>query len=166
MKNKTSRLIIATLLGVVFAMGFTACGTPSQQVATANYLAGNAFATHELAKSPANLKGLQDLAAALPGIPTGKVTPFQMGVLNAELRAINATAQAPDVAPKNQEALSQIGSLLSASVQAYNAQTGGNPTAATAIASAALEDFANGINHAILFWQGQQSTVVIPPPAS
>lgn len=165
MKSNNRFALVAMLLGIA-ACFFTACGTPSQQVATANYLAGNAFATHELAKSPANLKGLTDLAAALPGIPTGKVTPFQMGVLNAELAAINATAKAPDVAPKNQEALSQIGSLLSASVQAYNAQTGGNPTAATAIASAALEDFANGINHAILFWQGQQSTVVIPPPSS
>lgn len=159
MKNKNRFVFLAALLGAALSF-FTACGTPTQNVATANFLAGNAFATHELDKSPANLKGLQDLAAALPDIPSGKVTPYQMGVLNAELGAINATAS---VDPKNQEALNQIGSLLSAAVQANNGISGGNPTAATAIASAALADFANGINHAIQFYNGQKS-VLAPSP--
>lgn len=155
MKHLAASLLL--LVSVVFA----ACGTPSQNVATANYLAGNDFATRTLDKNPASLKGLQDLAAALPDMVSGKVTPFEMGVLNAELQGINGAATDPTLA-KNAAALSRIGSLISAGLQANAGLTGGNPTAASAIASAALTDFANGINHAIQFWQGQQS-VNAPP---
>lgn len=156
MKNKTSCLIIATLIGVAFALGFTACGTPAQNIATGIYLAGNDFATTTLAKNPGSLKGLQDLAAALPDIPSGKVTPFQMGVLNAELQGIQSATADPALA-KDSAAFSRIGSLISAAVQANAGSTGGNPTVETAVAAADLADFANGINHAIAFYQGQQS---------
>lgn len=163
MKTNT-RPFWGTLLAVVTALiCTTGCGTPSQNVATAYYLAGNSFATYELGKSPASLKGLQDLAAALPDMMSGKVTPFDMGVLNAELRAIQNDATAPAL-QKNADALNQIGSIISAGIQANAGLTGGNPTATTAIVSAHLTDFANGILHGIDFWKGQQS-VAAPPSA-
>lgn len=134
----------------------TGCGTPAQNVATAHYLAGNAFATYELGKNPASLKGLEDLATALPDMASGKITPFQMGVLNAELQQIRADAEDPAL-QKNVQALNQVGSIISAGIQANAGLTGGNPTATTAILSANLTDFANGIRHGIDFWKGQQS---------
>lgn len=159
MKNKIVSLL-APLLALAAIAFVTACGTPSQNIATGNALAGNVFATWELHKSPANLKGLQDLAAALPDMASGKVTPFQMGVLNAELQNLNAAA---DANPSQSQALNYIGSLISQATQLNAGITGGNPTAVTAIASAALADFANGINHEIAFCQGQQS---VNAPAS
>ena len=143
-------MLTAALLGLALAVGFTGCGTPAQNLATANYLAGNAYATYELGKTAANLKGLQDLAAALPGMAEGKVSPYQMGVINAELRA----QQADVVDGKLKD---QIGSLISAVSQAAAASNGGNPTINTAVITAALTDAANGIQHGIDFWKGQMS---------
>lgn len=162
MKSKKCLPILAVLLCAAACL-FSACGTPAQNVATGIYLAGNDFATRELGKNPGSLKGLQDLAKALPDIPSGKVTPFEMGVLNAELQAINKAESDPAQA-KNVDALNRIGSLISAAVQANAGATGGNPTAVTAVAAADCADFANGINHAILFWQGQQSVTTPPAP--
>jgi hypothetical protein len=151
MKNMLVLLVAA--LGLAFVAG---CGTPSQNIATANYLAGNAFATKKLSDNPATLKGLQDLAAALPTLATGKITPFQMGVLNAELQPLQAAAMAD---PKNAAAYNQVGSLISAAIQANAGVTGALPNANTAIVGAALTDFALGIQHGIDFWSGQQSVL-------
>lgn len=159
MKTRIRNILLdACFVGVLIAtaLTFTACGTPAQNVATAHFLAGNAFATYELGKSAAHLKGLQDLAKALPDIPSGKVSAFDMGVLNAELQAINQASVDPDLA-KNSSALSQIGSLISAAVQSNASNSGGNPTITTAILTADLTDFANGITHGIEFWRGQQT---------
>lgn len=145
----------AALLLVPLVMLETACSTPTQQLASANFLAGNAFATYQLGRDPSTLKGLQDLAAALPNIPTGKVTAFEMGALNAELKPLQAAANSD---PKNAAAYNQIGSAISAAAQL----NGKNPTVNDAILIAACMDFANGINHGIEFWQGQQS-VANPP---
>jgi hypothetical protein len=157
MKNK----ILILLAVLTAASTFTGCGSPAQNIATANYLAGNAFATFELGKNPAALKGLQDLQAALPSLTTGKVTPFQMGVLSAELQPI-ANAAAADA--KNAAALNQIGSLISAAVQANAGATGGLPNANTALVGAALTDFALGIQHGIDFYNGQQSVLAPKAP--
>lgn len=157
------KIRILSIVSILACLAFTGCGTPAQNVATANYLAGNAFATHELAKSPASLKGLQDLAAALPDMASGKVSPFQMGVLNAELSAIKADGAA-EADAKTREGYSQVGSLISAGIQAHVAASGGIPTATDAIAGAALTDFASGINHGIAFWQGQRSVTAPPAP--
>jgi len=155
MKNKLVSLLLAGL-----ALAFAGCGTPTQNIATGTFLAGNAFATYELQQSPKNLKGLTDLSAALPQIISGKVTPFQMGVLNAELQPLAAAASAQ---PANATAFNQIGALISAAVQANVSAGGGVPTMNDAIATAALQDFALGIQHGIAFWQGQQS-VTNPTP--
>lgn len=149
--------IPALLVGLFasFALALSVgCGTPAQNVATAVFLGGNQFATGQLSKNPASLKGLQDLADALPSIPLGKVTPFQMGVLNAELQPLQVAGLSD---PKNAGVYNQIGSLISALSQANAGASGGNPNINTGAAIVTCTDFANGINHAIAFWQGQQS---------
>jgi hypothetical protein len=156
--NRNKNLLVVGLSALCFAFIplFTGCGSPAQNIATGTFLGGNGFATYELDSNPLSLKGLQDFAEALPLIPLGKVTPFQMGVLNAEIEPLKAAAA---VDTKNAAVYNQIGSLISAASQANAGATGGNPTVNTGIAIAALTDFANGINHGIQFWQGQQSTI-------
>lgn len=131
--------------------------TPTQQVADASYLAGSAFATGELGKNPAILKGLQDFAAALPLIPLGKVSAFQMGVINAELQPLLSAAQSK---PQFATVYSQIGGLISASSQLFGSGGGSAaPTAEAGLAVATCTDFANGIGQGIQFWEGQQSVL-------
>lgn len=142
---------IIALISLAFLAG---CGAPAQNIATAVFLSGNAFATAQLTKNPASVKGLQDLATALPNIPLGKVTPFEMGVLNAELQPLRTAAVAD---PSHAAAYNQIGALISGLAQANAGATGGNPNINTGIAIVTCADFANGINQAIAFWQGQQS---------
>lgn len=157
--NNRLNLVLASITSALclFALSLLpGCGTPAQNLATGNYLAGNFYATYELGKNPASLPGLEHLVTALPLIPMGKVSAREMGQLNAELAL--AKAAAPDSQTAN-----QVGSLISAVSQASAAANGGNPTINTAVISAALTDAANGIRHGIDFWQGQQDVKNKPP---
>ena len=151
---------LAALIALALAL-LPGCMTPTQQAADATFLAGQAFATAELAKNPAALKGLQDFAAALPSIPLGKVSAFQMGVLNAELSPLTAASAAN---PTYSQAYSQVGAAISGLSQIAGGN-GGNPTAEVGVLIAWFTDFANGVNQGIQFWQGQQS-VAAPAPAA
>lgn len=176
---KIRSLLFGSIAAIAAAIGLATlpgCQTPEQAVAGSVYYAGSAFATYELgqAKTPAAaasvLKGLQDLATALPNIPLGKVTPYQMGVLNAELQPIQAAAvsTAPQLAQYS-GTYSQIGNAISALSQINAGATGGNPTASTGLIIAQFTDFANGLNEGIQFYNGQQSVgapaTAAPAPA-
>lgn len=160
--------IIAALAPALAALGLAifspGCAmTPTQEAASGTYLAGSAFATGELGKNPAVLKGLQDFAAALPLIPLGKVSPYQMGVINAELQPLVAAAASK---PQYAQVFSQIGNFISAASQlSGNGLGSAAPTAEAGLAVAECTDFGNGITEGIQFWQGQQSVLGAPPPA-
>lgn len=145
-------IALAGVAAAAMALTTTSCmtATGARYLASGLYIAGSDFATWQLQSDPNSLKGLQDLAKALPDIPLGKVTPFEMGVLNRELWPLK---QAADAKPKDRAALNRIGNIISAASQ----QLAGNPTAITGIASADCADFANGIKAGIQFYKGQQS---------
>lgn len=158
---------------LVAAAVFTAClglagcslfSTPTQRIAMANAEAGNAYATYVLGKqgTPA-LKGLQDLANALPNIPLGKVSPNQLGVINAELQQTQSAITGSATSSSTSQLYAQVGSLISLVSQSA-AAAGGNATAEAGVLVAQALDVQNGINNAIQFWQGQQS--VLAPKAS
>lgn len=155
MKRKLTMIAVACVAAVALLFTNTGCMTAStaRYVANGLSIAGSDFATMRLMKDPASLKGLQDLAKALPDIPLGKVSAFQMGVLNRELAPIRAAAN--DI-PKDRAAFTRIGNIISEASQQFGS---GNPTVLTGSASAFCADFANGINHGIEFYQGQQSVL-------
>lgn len=143
---------LAFVLGLPICLFVSSCKTPTQNAAIATAEAGNAYATYELGKSVANLKGLQDLAAALPLMPLGKVSAEQLGVINAELTAaLNTTAGGTQIN-------NQIGSLI-ALVSQSEYSAGGPETAEQGVLVAQATDVAGGILNGIQFWQGQQSVL-------
>lgn len=139
-------------VGGMFA--FSGCTTPTQRVALASAEVGNAVATYVLGQHGATaVKGLQDLATALPQIPLGKVSPTQLGVINAELSQIQASAA--EAGSAQSQLFSQVGSLIS--LVSQSTAVSGNPTAETGLILAECIDVQNGIENAIQFWQGQAS---------
>lgn len=135
---------------------------PQVVLAQSTAEAGNAIATWLLAKEGSVcVAGLQALAAALPKIPVGGVTPFQLGAISAEVQAINAKATAANA---GSQLLSQIGSLVALVSNEEAAASGGNVTVSQALLVAAGQNVANGILNAIGFWQGSQSVLAPPEP--
>jgi hypothetical protein len=152
-----------TLFALCFALApFAGCTmTPTQTQALGYAEIGNAYATHVLkVDGAAGVKALQDLSNALPMIVLGKVGPMQLGVINAELMTQQNSLLGSS---SDNELFSQIGSLISLVSQSSSA-AGGNPTAEQGILEAQALDAQNGINNAILFWQGQQSVLSLPAP--
>jgi hypothetical protein len=126
--------------------------------------AGNALATWLLGKNgAASVSGLQNLAANLPLIPVGKVTPFNLGVISAQLSAINSAATSQNADAKF---LSQIGSVIALVSNEEAAASGGNITTSQAVLVAAATNVANGINNALGFFEGQQSVLAAVPAAA
>lgn len=148
------RLLLIVLLPVLLG----AC-TSAQLAANATVVAGSDFAYNQLSKNPAAVKGLTDLADALPLFPLGKVTPYQAGVISGELAPLVA---AENALPQDKDQIARVGNILSTIANA-NAN-GGNPTILDAANIAFLTDFANGIKGGIQYWQGRQSTVNPPAP--
>lgn len=137
------------LLTLGLAVAALSAGCVSTGVALANAEAGNAFATYELNRDPATLQGLQDMAKALPDIPLGKVSAYQLGVIQGELNKAKIGTSG--------QLASQIGSMIALVSQAGLVSNGGVPTAEAGIISADCADAAAGINNAIAYWQGQNS---------
>ena len=93
------------------------------------------------------MQPLNDLKAALPLIIQGKVTPEQLGAINAELAGIKAGATTPRL-------LDQVGSLVALVSQASAAQTGGALTPQQALLLGYCQNVATGIDNAVRYWQG------------
>jgi hypothetical protein len=126
--------------------------------------AGNALATFLLGKDgPSAIAGLTNLAAILPKIPIGGVSPFQLGAVSAQLNAINAKATAANA---SQQLISQIGSVIALVSNSEAAASGGNITVQQALLVAAAQNVSNGISNALGFYAGAQSVTNPPPPAS
>ncbi len=137
-----------------------------QSLATAEL--GNAIGTYVLAKvgAPA-VPGLTSLAADLPQIPLGKLTPVQLGTLSAQLSKIQGQMQASQAAgesvgtpPVNlSQTLSQLGSLISLVSSSEATATGGLETADQAIAVQYLANVSQGLANALGLYAGQQAAV-------
>ena len=147
---------------VALAAGFILCGcnmTPQQAQALAGAEAGNIYATWALNKSGASaLKALTDLQSELPNIPLGKVSSFNIGALQAELK------QAKIDLESNPQAQSQITSLIALVANNQGTLSGGIVTADQALVYAAFQNVATGIANAEQVWQGGQS-VTNPTPS-
>lgn len=151
---------LITLLALTSIGFFWGCATPTQTQALATAEIGNSFATYVLNQEGVSaVKYLQDIAANLPQIPYGKVSPTELGVINAEFQKVQ------NAQPSTSQLYSQVGSAISLVSQSA-ATAGGNPTAEQGVLSANLGDLSAGITNAIAFWQGQQTispTVPVAP---
>jgi hypothetical protein len=138
------------LVGCVF--------TPSQKIALAGAEAGNVYATYELSQAvlpatqAATVKALTDLATALPNIPLGKVSAFQLGALQGELQVAKANLIT------NPQAEDQIISLISLIANNQGSLSGGVVTAEQAEVFGAFQNVATGITNAVQVFLGRQST--------
>lgn len=147
MKNR-----LQLLAALAAASLFAGCATldPGQQLALANAAAGNAVATYLLARNGASaVQPLHDLQTQLPLIVQGKVTPEQLGALNAELSGIKAGVPAG-----NQRLLDQIGSLVALVSQSASAATNGALTPQQAMLLGYAQNVSVGIDNAVRYWQG------------
>jgi hypothetical protein len=125
--------------------------------------AGNAVATWLLAKEGASaVTGLTNLAAALPKIPVGGLTPFQLGVISEEIQGINSKAT---TGGGSADLLNQIGSLISLVSTSEAAASGGAVTATQALLVGVALNVQLGINNALGFFAGSQS-VTNPTPST
>ena len=133
---------------------------PQTIIAQATSAAGNAIATFMLAKKgAAAVAGLQNLAAKLPNIPIGKVAPGDAGILAGQIaQALSLTT------PSDQLVIQQLGSLSALISNAAGSASTGDITITQALLQGAGQNFANGINSAVAFWQGFNS-VTAPAPA-
>lgn len=157
-------LRLATIIALIAIPLSTQTGclstSAAQHASDAFYIAGSDFAVWKLAENPSAGKTLDDLAAALPKIPLGQVSPFDLGVLSGELsslkKAKNATASTAAETTAFDRIISLIGNV------SMIANKGGNPTAITGAMSAQAQSFANGIVYGRAFNAGRTS-VTLPP---
>lgn len=172
MKNKNSVFgLIAALcafsFSIIVALTMTGCAseTPAQAAATGLYASGYAAASDNLNHDATLIPLIQDAAAKLPQINSGKLTSTDMGVLSGELQklAANSTLLAK-VVPADSTKLDQAASFLAGVIQSNAALNGGRaPTVDQVVATTAITDFCNGLLDGIGYWQGRRS---VTAPAS
>lgn len=131
----------------------------AQYASDAFYVAGSDFAVWKLADNPAAGPTLDHLAVALPKIPLGQVSPYDLGVLSGELTALKS-AKTVASTPAESQAFDRIIALVGNVSMIMN--KGGNPTAITGAISAQAQSFSNGIVYGRQFNAGRTS-VVVPP---
>ena len=155
------KIKITSLLAAIVAFFFSACAsqTPQQMAATGVYAAGYAASSDNLNHDATLVATIQDVAAKLPLINSGKLTSTDMGVLSGELHklATNSTLLAKAI-PADSNKLEQAASFLSGVIQSNAALNGGRaPTVDQVVATTALTDFCNGLVDGIGYWQGRAS---------
>lgn len=153
--------VLAALAAVTFGLTFSSCAsqTPQQAAATGIYAAGYAAASDNLNHDASLIPVIQDVAAKLPLINSGKLTSTDMGVLSGELQKLskNSTLLAKLV-PTDSKKLEQAASFLAGVIQSNAALNGGRaPTVDQVVATTAIIDFCNGLTDGIGYWQGRKS---------
>ena len=90
---------IASLLAALCAFAFSACvsETPQQQVATGIYASGYAASSDALNHDATLIATIQDIAAKLPLINSGKLTSTDMGVLAGELQKVGSVIPGAEI---------------------------------------------------------------------
>lgn len=155
---------ILYVLLVLSVLSFTQTGclstTEAQYASDAFYVAGSDFAVWKLGDNPAAGKTLDDLAAALPKIPLGQVSAFDLGVLSGELPSLKSAKNATASTPTETAAFDRIINLVGSVSMLVN--KGGNPTVITGAISAQAQSFSNGIAYGRQFNAGRAS-VTLPP---
>lgn len=154
----------SSLLAISCLLAGAGCAGMSkeQEIALAGAASGNAYATYVLTKAAtadqktAAVKALTDLAAELPNIPLGKVSAFQLGALQAELKQASADLIS------NPQAENQIGSLISLVANNQGTLSGGIVTADQSLVFGAFQNVATGIGNAVQFALGQASVAPLP----
>lgn len=156
--TKKIRSVLSVLVLATLSLGAGGCAnTPQENIALAGAASGNAYATYELGKATtpaataATVKALTDLAAELPNIPLGKVSTFNLGALQAELKVAKANL-ITNVAAEN-----QIVSLIALVANNQGTLTSGIVTADQALVYGAFANVASGITNALQFAAGQAS---------
>jgi len=156
------KIQLASLLAALCAFVFTACvsQTPQQMAATGIYAAGYAAASDNLNHDATLVATIQDVAAKLPQINSGKLTSTDMGVLSGEIQklSVNSTLLAKLV-PADSSKLEQAAAFLSGVIQSNASLNGGKaPTVDQVVATTAITDFSNGLLDGIGYWRGVRST--------
>lgn len=156
---------IIALLSVVAcasALAFlSACNheTPTQAVATGIYGSGYAVGNDALSHNAAVETQLLDVAAKLPHLNDGSLSPSDMGVLQGELDSVKAAL--PDLAklfPLDSRRLSDAEAFLAGIISSNATLNGGKaPTLDQVAANTALIDFANGLKDGVGYFHGKQS---------
>lgn len=156
MKNK-----LLILVGLISALGaFVGCQqTPAQAAATALYASGQATAFDILQKDSTQIATIQDVAAKLPQLNSGKLTPYDMGVLGGELHVlVNDTTLLRNLIPADSDKLDKANAFLAGVIQSNASLNGGSaPTASQVLATTALTDFANGLAAGVEYWKGRDA---------
>ncbi len=159
-KNLLTALFIY-VIGVALTGAMISCAsqTPQQLAASGVYASGYAAASDNLNHDATLIPIIQDVAAKLPQINSGKLTSTDMGVLAGELQklATNSTLLAKLV-PADSNKLEQAAAFLSGVIQSNAALNGGRaPTVDQVVATTAITDFCNGLLDGIGYWQGRKS---------
>lgn len=127
---------------------------PTALIGAATSALGAAIADEILTKNPttAQANALLALAASLPLIPQGKLSPSQLGQVAGQLQQLQASITTTETT-----VLTELGSVLAA-VQSQ-ITPGGDLSATSALIFAALQNFANGVIAGVQFWQGEQAVL-------
>ena len=135
---------------------------PTALLGAATSALGAAIAAEMLTKNPTTTQAneLLALAASLPLIPQGKLTPAQLGAVAGQISQLQRSITSTETT-----VLAELGSVLAA-VQSQITPAG-DITATAALIFAALQNFANGIIAGVQFWQGEQAVLhTNPAPAA
>lgn len=156
MKNKF-RLFLPALCALFLAG--CASQTPQQMIATTIYAEGYAVGSDVIAKDPSLVTTIQDVAAKLPLINSGKLTPNDMGVLSGELQILaQNTTILRNLYPADSTKLDHARAFLAGVISSNAALNGGRaPTADQVLATTALMDFSNGLTDGAGYQLGRQS---------
>lgn len=155
------KIKIPYVLAALCALFLAGCAsmTPQQAIATGIYAEGQAFASDALSQNSNLVTTIQDVAAKLPLINSGKLTPNDMGVLSGELQLLARNSQIlRNLYPTDSTKLDHAHAFLAGVIQSNAALNGGRaPTADQVLATTALTDFSNGLTDGIEYWKGRDS---------
>lgn len=158
------------ILPLLAALAFHGCAseTPQQQIATGIYAGGYAVSNDAMTTNASIIVQLGDVAAKLPLINTGKLTPNDLGVLSGELQNVaQQTTLLKGLFPADSSKLDSANAFIAGVISSNAALNGGRaPTADQVLATTALQDFSNGLTDGIQFWQGKHSVQKPAAPPS
>jgi hypothetical protein len=159
MKNKLTLLSVFACAAALAVLSGCVHETPTQAIATGVYGSGYAVANDSLSHNPAVEAQLLDVAAKLPHLNDGTLTPKDMGVLQGELNTVQSTL--PDLAnlfPADSQHISDAEAFLAGVISSNASLNGGKaPTLDQVADNTALIDFANGIKDGDGYFHGKAS---------
>ena len=97
-----------------------------------------------------------DVAAKLPNVPTGKLSPADFGALSSELQALQKGSA--NLAPPNATAsdLTKFNAIVSSVISGQTQASGGVVTPVQDLAIGDLQTIANGLLYGVQYFHGTQ----------